>query len=203
MGMFDSIFVAHELLKPLINATIADPQLEVINGYYSFQTKDLDNCLTNFYIKEDGSFCWEKQEYAYWDPDSKDTASCKWSFGEPVGDPQYIADTRTAYINFYDFYYTDQERVFVTFTAHVRGGKLAEPIIIESVEKTNLEEEAIKHKKAREEWNKVTSDWQWQLATFIHDIRFRIRRIIYPLTNKLDELDSILRKQAKKNSNLQ
>ena len=197
MGMFDSIYVAHTLIKKAIKKTKADIQLEEFNGYCSFQTKDLDNCLTNFYIKEDGSFCWEKQEYV------RDETNCLWSSMKPIGAPEYISDTRTAYIDFYDFYHTDTERVFVTFTAHVKKGKLAEPIVIKNIEKTDLEEEGIKHKKSREEWNKVTSKWQWKLATFIHDMRFRIQRSLYPLTNKFDLLDSYLRKEARKGTSLE
>lgn len=196
--MFDSTFVAKELLDPVIAGATTKLELEVVNGYYSFQTKDLDNCLTNFYIREDGSFCWEKQEYTH--SVSGDRA---WSSAEPVGDPEYIVDTRTAYLDFYDFFHTDHERVYVTFTAHVKKGKLAEPIKIKDIEITNLEEEAIKHKKAREEWNKVTSTWQWRLATCIYDAKLKVRRLFYPLTKKLDDLDSYLRKEAKKDTSLE
>lgn len=196
--MFDSVFVAKELLDPIIAISTTELQLEVVDGYYSFQTKDLDNCLTNFYIKNDESFYWEKQEYVH-----NETASRAWSSMEPVGDPQYVSDTRTAYLNFYDFYHTDNERIFVTFTAHIKEGRLAEPIAIKSIEKTDLEEEAIKHKKAREEWNKVTSTWQWKLATCIHDARWKTKRFFYPLTKKLDDLDSYLREEAKKGINLE
>ena len=193
MGMFDSVFVAKELLDPIIARSSTKLQLEVFDGYYNFQTKDLDNCLTDFYIKEDGTFYWEKHEYEY-----NEKASRAWSSMEPAGVPQYVTDTRTAYLNFYDFYHTDTERVFVTFTAHVKEGKLAEPITIKSIEKTDLEEEAIEYKKAREEWNKVTSTWQWKLATCIYDARWKTKRFFYPLTKKLDDLDSYLRKEAKK-----
>lgn len=201
--MFDSVFVAEELLKSALATASIKMELEIVDGYYSFQTKDLDNCLTNFYLKENNCFYWEKQEYVYCDPNTSDSSTKKWSFAEPVGDPQYVPDTRTAYFDFYDFYYTDQERIFVTFTAHVKAGKLAEPITIKELEITNLEEEAIKHKKAREEWNKVTSAWQWKLATFIHDARFKIRKVFYPLIKKLDGLDSFLRKEAKKGTALE
>jgi hypothetical protein len=198
MGMFDSTFVAKELLDPVIAGATTKLELEAVNGYYSFQTKDLDNCLTNFYIRQDGSFCWEKQEYAY-----NDSGAQAWSSAEPVGDPQYIEDTRTAYLDFYDFYYTDHERIFVTFTAHVKEGKLAEPIKVKDIEVTNLEEEAIKNKKAREEWNRVTSTWQWRLATYMCEAKWKLKRWFYPLTKKLDELDSYLRKEAKKGTSLE
>jgi hypothetical protein len=199
MGMFDSLHVSHALIRKAIeeaNADVLFDEFDEFDGYCIFQTKDLDNSLTNFYIREDGFFCWEKQEYIH------EEINRPWSPLKPIGAPEYVADPRTTYIDFYDFYQTDTERVFVTFTAHVKKGKLVEPIAIKSVEKTNLEEEAIQHKKSREEWNKVTSTWQWKLATFIHDWRFRVQRSLYSLTNKFDLLDSYLRKQAKKGTSL-
>jgi hypothetical protein len=61
MGMFDSVYVAKSLIDNLIKDT--DVLLESFEGYYDFQTKDLDNFLTAFYIENDGSFVWEKREY--------------------------------------------------------------------------------------------------------------------------------------------
>jgi len=194
--MYDNFYVAKSLIEKAIEGTDIVP--EFFNGYFSFQTKDLDNSLTNFYIKEDGSFSWEKQEYKY--KESAPDSNKKWNFGflETVGKPELILDQRNAYIDFYDFYHTNEERIFVTFTAHVKDGKLAEEIKLKSAERTNLEEESIRYKKQREEWNRITSTWQWRLATFSFDLRNNLRRLFLPITNKLDKFESSLREEAKK-----
>ena len=198
MGMFDTIYVhktlLHEILKD--NDILLEPSED---GYCDFQSKDLDNTLTSFYLKENGSFCYKHQEYVWKDTDPKDEKN-SWRSGymEPVGDPIMIGDNRNAYLEFYDFYYTEEDRVYVTFVAHVTGGRLAEPIKLKSVEKTNLEKEAIETKKYRDEWDKIKLTWQWKLATFIFDFRNKVRRLFYPIFRKIDDLDSYLRKQAKK-----
>jgi hypothetical protein len=201
MGMFDTFYVAQSLIEKAIEGT--GVVLEPSDGYYSFQTKDLDNCLLSFFLKEDNSFVVEKQEYEYTKSDIPFDISDKkkWSLNSlqvtPVGEPQMITDSRSCYIDFYDFYYTKEERVFVTFTAHVKDGRLVEVIKLKEVDKTNLEEEAIRTKKQKKEWDKITSSWQWRLATHIYDIRSKLRRLFYPITRQLDNLDSYLRKQAK------
>jgi hypothetical protein len=193
MGMYDSILVHKTLLDKIIKDL--DHTFDTHYDYYSFQTKDLDNSLTTFFIEEDGSFVWEKREYEYQEPDPD--SDKKWNFGhlKLIGEPEKVKDERHAYIDFYDFYNTDSERVFVTFTAHVRNGTLSEPLTIKSVERVNLEEESIKHKKSREEWKKVTSKWQWNLAVFLYEKRYKITRL-------LDKLDTYLRDQAKKGTDI-
>lgn len=201
MGMFDTFYVARSLIEKAIENT--DIVLEYSDGYCSFQTKDLDNCLLSFYLREDSSFVVEKQEYEYTKYDVPFDISKKtyWSNTSlqvtPVGEPQMITDNRSCYINFYEMYYTETERVFVTFTAHVKDGRLFEDIKLKEVDRTNLEEEAIRTKKQGEQWQQIKSSWQWRLATFIYDARYRIRRFFYPISRQLDNLDSYLRKQAK------
>lgn len=202
MSMFDSIIVSQSLIDKLIEGT--DIKLVPLKGYYSFQTKDLDNCLTNFYIEADGSFTWEKQDYAY-EKEEADLAEVMSQFKftpRPIGDPEMITDTRTAYIDFYDFCANDKERLFVTFTAHVKNGKLVEPLVLKSIERTNLEEERIRTNKTREQWQKTQDTWEWKLASFIFEIRWRVQRVFFPLFRKLDALENSLRNKAKERSSL-
>lgn len=200
MGMFDTVYVDQSLIEEAVKGT--DLSLKASEGYCSFQTKDLDDALASFYIQKDGSFCQQHQEYKWIKPDDGATKGLlSLGYQEPVGEPEYIADNRNAYFDFYDFYYTDKERVWVTFTAHVSKGKLIDSIFLKDFEKTDLEEEAIKNKKQRDEWNKVCATWQWRLATFLFDIRVRVKRLLYPITSKLDALDNYLRKEAKKTHN--
>lgn len=194
--MYDSLLVAESLLSELVkNNNIG---LKSFNGYYDFQTKDLDNFLTTFFIQEDESFVWEKREYTYVEPEF--TSTKKWNFGgtlKQVSEPELIEDTRTAYIEFYDIYTTEEERCFITFKAHVKNGKLAEPISLVSIERTNLKEEAEKLKKSREQWSKVEATWEWQLASFISDVRWKVHRFFVPFTRRLDTLEKDLRDKAR------
>jgi len=195
--MYDSLLISQSLIDKLIEGS--NITLEPFNGYYNFQTKDLDNSLTNFFIEADGSFAWEKQEYQYKEVerDLIDERSLLRLAQEPVGDPQMIPDTRTTYIDFYDLCVNDKDRLFVTFTAHVKNGKLAEPIILKSVERTNLEEERASTKKSREQWLKTQDTWEWKLATFIFECKWRVEKLFRPFKNKLNTIEQKLREQAK------
>lgn len=198
MGMYDDLFVAQSLIDVVIKDT--GFVLEKYKNYYSFQTKDLDNTLTSFYIDRDGSFIIEKQEYVYKQPDPNK----KWALGslEPVGQPEKIKDNRSAYINFYDFYNTEDERIFITFKAHVRDGRLVDPISIENIERTDLREERKKAEKNLEEWLRTETTWQWQLAGFIGAIRWKISNFFQIFNKGLDCIESNLREQARNQTKL-
>jgi hypothetical protein len=192
--MFDSVYVAQSLIDDIIKDQ--DILLEPFNGYYDFQTKDLDNFLTAFYIEANGSFVWEKRQYKERERKQDDVG---WIAPlELVGDPEKLEDKRAAYIDFYDLYNTEHERVFITFTAHVKDGKLLEPICIKSVERTNLKEEQEKFKPQREKWDKVRASWEWTVASFISDAKWKISRFFHPLTKLITDLEQNLRSKARK-----
>lgn len=192
--MFDSILVAKSLLDDLVKEH--DLLLEQSEGYYDFQTKDLDNSLTCFYIQADGSFVWKKQEYKW--ITKEENPDLKWPISEPVGDPEFIPYKNPAYIEFYDLYTTEEDRFFVTFTAHVKDGKLVEPIQLKEIEKTNLKEEAEKSKPHLEKWDKIRASREWRIAEIIRTVRWKINRIFYPLLKRLDDFESGLRSKARK-----
>ena len=194
--MFDTVLVASSLIDEATKGT--DLIFEPFNGYCDFQTKDLDNFLTTFIIEADGSFYWEKREYEYEPPVETVNKHCTFGSMKLVGEPEKIEDTRTAYIEFYDFYNTEEERIFVTFIAHVKSGKLLESISIKSIERINLAEEAVRHKESAEKWDKIRNTWQWKLASFIFNAKWKIAKFFHPLTNGISQLESYLRKQSKK-----
>lgn len=195
MGMFDSIFVEQTVIEEIIKGN--GLALECFDGYYSFQTKDLDKCLTDFYIERDGHFKWIKHEYEPVESYNADSKPWIKNGLVPTNKSEKINDTRTAYFNFYDFFVTDEERVFVTFTAHVKNGKLAEPIVLKEVEHTNLKEEYEAGKKSREQWLKTQATWEWQLAIFIFEMRWRIKKAFLPLFNFIDKVENNLRDKAR------
>lgn len=197
--MFDTVLVAKNLLDEVIKDT--DIVLEASSdGYFDFQTKDLDNSLTSFYIEEDGSFSWYKLNQEYIAPIETDRKKEGFHFGEwrEISPPEKVLDTRTAYIEFYDFYHTETERIFVTFLAHVKCGKLVEPISIKEIERTNLEQEAIRAKKNTAKWDNIRASWEWRVAEFIRNLRWKVSKIFYPLTMGIDNFENNLRKSAKR-----
>ena len=194
--MFDSILVAKSLLDDLVKEH--NLLLEQSEGYYDFQTKDLDNSLTTFYIQADGSFVWKKQEYKWFEADKNKKFPNNLPYSEPVGEPEFIPYKNPSYIEFYDLYTTEEDRFFVTFIAHVNDGKLVEPIKLKEIEKTNLKEEAEKHKPYHEKWEKIRASFEWQIAEVITNTRWKINRIFYPFSKLLDDLNSNLRSKARK-----
>ena len=196
--MFDGVYVAKSLIDNLIKDT--DIKIESYKGYYDFQTKDLDNSLTSFFIEENGDFCWEKLSQEYIPPTEEDRKKKGFHFGEwkELAPPEKILDTRTAYIDFYDLTNTETERIFITFTAHVKCGKLVEPISIKEIERTNLEKEAVESKKNKAKWDNIRATWEWKIADFIRNSRWKIGKIFYPLKRGIDNFENKLRKSAKK-----
>lgn len=197
MGMFDTVLVAEELIHESLKDVEEAKHFISFKGYYNFQTKDLDNCLDVFFIQSDGSFVLEEQEQKWIEGDKNAKFPNNLGHMEPVGEPTYTPYTKPAYIRFYDFYNTDTDAVSIEFVAHVKDGKLVEPIKLKRLEKTNLEQQAIATKKSREKWNKITSTWEWRLATFLFDARYKVKRFFFPFTKSLDKLDSHLRDRAK------
>ena len=169
-------------------------------GYFNFQTKDLDNFLTNFYIEADGSFFWEKLNQEYVPSTDEQKKENRWNFGEmrEISPPEKIEDTRTTYIEFYDLFEFKKERIFITFISHVKNGKLVEPISIKSIERTDLEKEAIERKKSQERWANIRSTWEWRMSSLIHELRWKTKRFFLPLFKQLDSLEQSLRDRANK-----
>jgi hypothetical protein len=198
MGMFDTVLVAKSLLDKVIDDTDIVLQADS-DGYYDFQTKDLDNSMTIFFLEEDGSFVWKKLNQEYIPPTEEEKRKSGFHFGhwKELSPPEKIEDTRTTYIEFYDLYNTETERVFVTFLAHVKNGKLVEPISIKEVEKKNLEEEAIESKKWQIKWDNIRATWEWQIADLIQNLRWKISKIFNPFVRGIDNFENKLRKSAK------
>lgn len=194
--MYDSLLVAKSLLDDLVKEH--NLLLESYEGYYDFQTKDLDNCLTVFHIEADESFNYVKREYKWIEANKEEKFPNNLPHMEPVGDPEFILDKRSAYIEFYDSYSTDEDRFFVTFIAHVKDGKLVDPIKIKEIEKTNLKEEAEKHKPHHEKWQKIRASREWIIADFIANIKWKISRFFYPLTKSIIDFEQNLRSKARK-----
>lgn len=198
MGMFDYITVHQDLLDGL--CSVNNIALEKRDGYYSFQTKDLDNFLTEFCIESDESFVYKHQEVEYVKPDVQRDG---WNFGyeKPVGDPVLISDNRSAYFTFHDLYHTDTHRIWCSFVAHVANGKLVEPIKLHKLEKVDLAQEQVQSLKNKQLWDELNACWEWKLSCFVIEAQYKFKRLFRPLVRSIDDLIERLRDRAKKRCN--
>lgn len=198
MGMFDTLFVHPSLIDKLLEENGVD--LESFDGYYSFQTKDLDNYLSSFYLDEDGSFTEERQNHKWIEGEEDAEFPRHLGSYEPIGDPEYIVDNRKAYIMFYDSVTVTSkgERIWIDFLAHVKDGKLTEPISVKNIERIDLKKEAVELKKARERTELIRSTFEFQVADFIFRSKYKLMKLFNPIIRFINELESFLRKKAEK-----
>ena len=197
MGMFDTINVKKNLIDNVLkehNFKNFEEYNNYERDYYNFQTKNLDNCLQEYYLEEDGTFLLGVQEYEI----AKITEKNKFPFMQPVGEVKKQPTTINSYIDFYDGYNTDHEYIWVTFSAHIEDGKLVKDITVKNIERTNLAEERCRNHKATLYWNAVKSTWQWKLTCLIDTIRFKFNSLfVHPITKTLDKVQKALIEKAK------
>ena len=183
MGMFDTIVIKKSLLENVIPEEFK-PFLEgCSDGYLDFQTKDLDNFLNYYYIDEDLQLYCKKYMYGE----------------ERMSEKEKINVTQ--YITYYDLFETKTERVFLSIKCHLVDGILQESSL-ESVERTNLEEEAIQLKKQREQWAKQEAQWEMKLFRFLQTCEWKWHRLTYKLDNSYNKFKTYLSETAKKKAQL-
>ena len=161
MGMFSYIKCKKEL--PLTDEL---KSLSVKWNETQFQTKDLDNCLENYIISEDGELLEEviEYEYTYYTEEEKKQKDHKpWN----IVKDQKITKQETKKIDFHGkitFYETfdlnDQEDVWVDFDAYFIYGKL-DKLELAKVEK--YENRKIKMNKWEEEHQKKINSFPYKL----------------------------------------
>lgn len=179
MGMFDTIVIKKSLLENVIPEEFK-PFLEgCSDGYLDFQTKDLDNFLNYYYIEEDLQLYCKKYNYAEEKLSSKEKINV------------------TQYISYYDLFETKTERIFLTIKCHVVDGILQESVL-ESVEKTNLEEEALEFKKTKEKRDKQEAQWEMKLFRFLQNCEWKWHQFTYKLSNRYYKFKTYLRETAEK-----
>jgi len=200
--MFDYVYVDKSLILPFIEGQGFETDINYRDDkFFSFQTKDLDNALIAFFIDKEGNFYYEKRNEIYVPPTEEEMRSCKsrFCFGDmkEISPPENITDNRSCYFEFYDFFETKDENVSIYFIAHVRDGKLQEPLKLKSLEKTCLIQERINAQNWQNKWTKVRSTWQWKLADLMRIFSYKIKRFILPVTKTYDSLESSLRDSVK------
>jgi hypothetical protein len=188
MGMFDTIAVKDQLIKPLVDKDIFEAiQKDVEDSFLSFQTKDLENCLFYYKIDEDKKLM--QQKYGFVE-DETEFLGGRSEFQEATH------DTRTTYIEFYDHLgCVGEDSVFITFKAHIVKGEMQD-LSVFKIERTNIKEQQEATKKFQERWEKIRSTPEWKLRDFLNNIEWKINRLFYPISRKYSSFKTFLRNKA-------
>lgn len=182
MGMFDTIVIKKSLLENVIPEEFK-PFLEgCSDGYLDFQTKDLDNFLHHYYIEDDLQLYIKEN---YYDNEGMIRSDDKKKVNA------------TQYISYYDLFETKTERIFLTIKSHLVDGILQESVI-ESIERTNLEQEALEWKKNKEMRDRQEAQWEMKLFRFLQTCEWKWHRLTYKLDSRYNKFKTYLRETAEK-----
>ena len=179
--MFDTVLVKDKLIKPLVDKDIFEAiQQDIEEGFLSFQTKDLENCLFCYKIDEDKKLM--EQRYGFIEEETD------------LQKPTH--DTRTTYIEFYDALgQVGEDSIFITFKAHIVKGEVQDISVLQ-IERSNIKEMQENGKKIQERWAKIRSTPEWRLWDFINNIEWKINRFFYPVSRKYSSFKMYLRQKA-------
>jgi len=188
MGMFDTVLVKDQLIKPLVDKDIFEAlQKDVEDGFFSFQTKDLENFLFCYKIDEDKKLM--ERKYGFVEDETE-------RFGGRSELQEATHDTRTTYIEFYDHLEcVGEDSVFITFKAHIVKGEMQD-LSVFKIERTNIKEQQEATKKFQERWKKIRSTPEWKIWSFLNDFQWKISRLFYPISRKYSSFKTFLRDKA-------
>lgn len=163
MGMFDYIKCKKEL--PL-NDDLKN--LQVKWDEVQFQTKDLDNCLSEYIISENGELLEEivEREYIYYTEEEKKQKRDKWNLYKDVIEKNRYTKKVEYHgkITFYEIFdISETEDIWVDFDAYFTYGKLDR---IELVKSEKQESRKIRMDEFWEEEKKRTSSFSYRLKNY-------------------------------------
>lgn len=187
MGLFDYVKVKKKLptdalIKKFLGKDFDPRKLE-------FQTKDLDNAMLHFEIRENGSMYVERVEYRESTPEEQAEDKKKWGkFGVlrlKVKSQNWEKIDYTGDINFYSYDHNKQDDRYyaLDYKAHVVKGKV-KSIKLEKTERETDEEQATRlemDKKFAEQMllhNKRVSKLSYKIINFLYNkpVRFVLRK---------------------------
>jgi len=194
MGMYDTLRINRKWIDSLIEHRfhLRDDK------YYSFQTKSLDCCLLEYIIEEDGSLLLEHQDYEF-SKTEKSVFNIPVMY--PIGEVEYIPQKYNTYIEFYDYFLTEdnKEEHWITFNATILDGVLSD-INVHSIEKYDLEERKRVNERHKNYWNKVHSSFYWQLSLGMLYLKRVVVSMFRPFANAYSRLEEYLANKAKDNA---
>lgn len=183
MGMFDSIECNYPLPLPL-------EVIDVLPDIYDqeFQTKDLENLLDLYYLKEDGCLYWRKRKYEWKDDDD----SFLKGYMDVVGE-EIVQQDFHGILNFYCYetVYSSEDKnsgidVSIDYLAKFTNGKL-ENIEVLSYEIRDATVRIIELKNTMKKHEERRSHWYNKYIFYTKSWRFIKNKIILGPINLLRE----------------
>jgi hypothetical protein len=188
MSMFDELKCEREL--PL-NEEIKS--LDIKWNEVIFQTKDLDNCLSNYRITQDGQLVEDivEKEYTYYTEEERKKLK-GWHF---IKDQKIIKEYSKdvnyhGTIRFYDLFdLNEKEDIWVEFDAHFVYGKLDK---IELAKTEKQECRKIRYNQWEEEYQKKINSFKYKLKkrSGYFWLLNRMSRICYKISNFFSGLNT-------------
>ena len=184
--MFDCIYVKQSLIDPLIDNEIKSALQKGIEGdTYDFQTKDLENFLFCYSIKEDYKLYVEKHVI-----EQDETA--RFGIKRTIQEEEFC-NTITQYIEFYDALGdVGDNKIFITFKAHVINGVI-QSIVVHDIEKTPLDKLREEGKKNEIRWAKIRADKDFKLADSISRFIWKIEKFYNKIMRPIKTYEAKLR----------
>jgi len=161
MGMFDYLDVKFPLPMP------KDPMGFTGVGSCGFQTKDLENCLSTYQIREDGSV-WLKKVKNKYVPGNPDDDSLLGRLGhvEPISSKWVLVEHLPKTIEFYDYQQTRNGNYdyYIVYVATVVKGKVKRVKIktFEATENSSRKAREAIWEKEHEERAKFCNTWYYK-----------------------------------------
>lgn len=164
--MFDTILIHENHLKTFFNADQGNESdlkyLVSSDGYCEFQTKDLENALCTFKLKEDNKLYLHKYLWVKIDPADKE--------------PEDKTTNITSYVEFYTYFNTDKDKIYLSLNMHLVDGNLHE-MNLSALERESLESVELRAKKARLFWETRETFWEMKMFRFIQNLEWKISKI--------------------------
>ena len=161
--MFDNIKCKKEL--PLTDEL---KNLPIKWDDVTFQTKDLDNCLSEYIISENGELLEEvvEREYIYYTEEEKKQKRDKWDFYKEVIEKNRYTKRVEFHgkITFYEIFdFSETEDIWVDFDAYFNYGKLDK---LELVKTKKYESRKIRMEQWKNEYKKKTNSFSYKFKKY-------------------------------------
>lgn len=172
MGMFDYFNVHIDLLKNVDESLL--PYIKKINDdqdYANFQTKSLENCLTEYTLDDDGQL-FERSTFMYDDMEHSATKT---------------ADNVSCYPTFYDYFETEQNSVRLVLECHIHRGQLQGEITVNECVLTPIKDLKQQNDMHKENWEKIRQTPEWQMCLFVRKLHNNCNNFFTKIEQFLDK----------------
>jgi hypothetical protein len=188
MGMFDTIIV-HNKFLPLLKE-----MGELGYEYDSFQTKDLENSLLEYFVDEDGVL--RKTVYTY---DQKESDKIVYHFEERIKHKSIIKEEYTGEVLFYDIMSKeDTDQLFVELKITFINGVANKVAQVINVNREKIEEIEKRSERISEIHKARNNDPIYQIGSkisnLLHKLSIIFQKISFDIRRKIDKLHPLYSK---------